>query len=192
MVFAWRGAKFCVSSSLLDDCSVYFPYLSIINLSFIMKNLILTLVLVTASFVVKAQTQASDKIYWMALQKYTTKLATSHPTKVPLDSEKVIYLEKSIYLDSIPPIINGYKIVLITPSNEREIYLNHHKILVHTKISPVRVEEDYLSITITPYSGKMLNRRHYNLGVSEGSTVYFKYDCDKKEFVFDKIKNWGI
>ena len=158
-----------------------------------MKRLILVSVLYLTMSPVKAQDRFSDQIYWIALEKYTSESNSTY-SKGPSNGGdvKIIYLEKPTFIDSIPPLFNGFRIVLITPQNQRKLYLEHGKKLIHTRIFPIRVEGDKLSITITPYRGKMVDKRHYNLGVSDGSTVYFKYDCGKKEFVYDKTENWGI
>ncbi|BAU53489.1 hypothetical protein [Mucilaginibacter gotjawali] len=141
-------------------------------------------------FFVKGQKIASDKIYWLALDKYTLALGSgSHPN---IGVEKVIYLQKSDYVDSIPPLINGYGIVLISNKNQKTLYKQHNRKLIHTIMSPVAVQDSMLYITITPYLGRLKGNRHYFLSVSEGTTVYFKFDSDKKQFVPDKIKNWGI
>jgi len=57
---------------------------------------------------------------------------------------------------------------------------------------PVAVQDSMLYITITPYIGRLKGNRHFFLGVSDGTTVYFKFDPDIKQFLVDKIKNWGI
>jgi hypothetical protein len=157
-----------------------------------MKTLIILSALAITTQLTMAQRQSSDKMYWIALQKYTAELSKSYPKEVYYGDEKIIYLEKPLFMDSVPPKINGYNIVILTFANKKDIYLKHKRILVHTEISPIHIENDKVSITITPYGGRMINRRHYNLTVGDGTTVYFKYDCDKKEFIFDKTINWGI
>jgi hypothetical protein len=156
------------------------------------KYLILTLILMSASLLVSAQKRPSDKIYWLALDKYTLALDSGrHPT-LNLFQEKKIYLQKPEYVDSIPPQINGYNIILITGQTQKKLYKDHKGQLIHTIMFPVAVEDSLLYITITPYRGKLKGSRHYYLGVSDGITIYFKYNAIKKQFVVDKVKNWGI
>lgn len=157
-----------------------------------MKTLILISALCLTMSLFKAQNKASDKIYWTALEKYTFALSSIYSRELSYGDHKIVFIEKPFYVDSIPPSMNGYTIVQITSLNQRKLYLEHGKALIHTQIFPVRVEGDHLSITITPYRGKMTSKKHYNLAVSDGTTVYFKYDCEKKEFVYDKTENWGI
>ncbi len=137
---------------------------------------------------VNAQRRDGDKIYWVALEKYTKELKTGYPSII----EKTIYLQKPDYIDSIPALIGGCNIVLITASNQKKLYREHHNKLINTIIFPATITDSIVSITITPYRGALKGSRHYNLGVSDGTTVYFKYDCEKKQFIYSNTKNWGI
>jgi len=62
---------------------------------FRLKNYFLVGLIITLSpFFVKAQKTATDKIYWLALDKYTLTLdAGSHPNS-NIGNEKLIYLQK--------------------------------------------------------------------------------------------------
>ena len=132
----------------------------------------------------EAQRMNSDKIYWVALDKYTANLQDK--------DHRVIYIEKPDFIDSIPPIINGHQLVFITPDNQLKLYRQNHNKLIHTKISPVTIEDSLVRVSIVPYFGELKYRHHYNLGVSTGCSIYFKFDVSKKEFVFDKVTKWGI
>ncbi|MDR3697054.1 hypothetical protein [Mucilaginibacter sp.] len=156
------------------------------------KYIFFGLIIAISPFIAKAQKRETDKIYWLALDKYTLALdAGNHPNS-NIGNEKVIYLQKSDYVDSIPPLINGYSIVLITSKNQKTLYKQHNRNLIHTIMLPVAVQDSMLYITITPYIGQLKGNRHYFLSVSEGTTVYFKFDPGKKQFLTDKVKNWGI
>ncbi|MFD1256064.1 hypothetical protein ACFQ3S_04595 [Mucilaginibacter terrae] len=101
-------------------------------------------------------------------------------------------MQEAEYVDSIPGKINNYKIELITTTNKRKLYQSHHNKLTHTKMFPLKVEDSLLSITFVPYFGQLEKRRHYHLALSGGSTVYFKFDCEKNNFIIYKVKLWGI
>jgi len=153
----------------------------------VIKYLFLTLIFMLSTLFANAQKRSSDKIYWLALNKYTLALDSNYHS-----TEKEIYLQKPDYVDSIPPKVNGYNIILITGKNQKRLYRAHNNRLIHTIISPITVEDSLLYITITPYSGTLKGNRHYYLGLSGGTTIYFKFDCTKKQFIIDKINNWGI
>lgn len=150
------------------------------------------LIIAISPFIAQAQKRATDRIYWLALNKYTLTLDSGNHPNSNIGNEKVIYLQKSDYVDSIPPSINGYNLVLITDKNRKTLYKQHNRKLTHTIMLPVAVQDSMLYITITPYFGRLKGNRRYFLGVSEGTTVYFKFDPGKKQFVVDKVKNWGI
>ena len=151
------------------------------------KYLFLTCALAVFTSFANTQKQVTDKIYWLALDKYTLDLDSVYHLK-----EKKIYLQKPEYVDSIPPLINGYDIILITNKNQKELYKEHNRRLIHTIMYPVAVEDSVLRITITPYFGKLKGSRHYYLAVSDGTNIYFRFDTIKKQFVVSKVKNWGI
>ena len=156
------------------------------------KYLFFTLVLMFLTTLVRAQKQASDKIYWLALDKYTLALSSDNSPNLYSSKEKKIYLQKPEYVDSIPSKINGYDIILITNETQKNLYQAHNNKLVHTIMSPVAVEDSLLNIRISPYFGTLKSGKHYYLAVSDGLIVYFKYDYIKKQFVVFKVMNWGI
>lgn len=156
-----------------------------------MKKILVIIFLLSYS-IVDAQKTNRDRIYWTALDRYTLNLdKTGHNTQAG-DKAKTIYIEKPFFIDSIPPMINGYLLTLITNNNQRELYKLHHNKLIHTKIFPIVVEDSLLKISIIPFRGELKKSNHYNLGVSDGCSIYFRFDTSKKQFIFDKISSWGI
>ncbi len=151
-----------------------------------MKTLLIVLIFFISTTIVKGQ-RKSDKIYWTALDKYT--LALDSVNEGPVD--RIIFLQKPEYVDSIPKEINGYHIVLLTPINQRKLYKDHNDRLIHTKMFPIAVEDSTMFITFTPYHGSF-KHNNYRLGVSDGVTIYFKYDCLSKQFIVFKVQCWGI
>ncbi|MDB4924635.1 hypothetical protein [Mucilaginibacter sp.] len=157
-----------------------------------MKSSIVLFAFVLLSSLSKAQTKEGDKIYWTALEKYTLSLDTMGFKKAEEDKVKTIYLEKPDFVDSIPSVINGYKIILITNENQRKTYKDHKGLLTHTKLFPISVHDNVAEISFVPYRGRLKKRNHYMLSVSDGTIIYFKFDSNKNQFVFSKVKNWGI
>lgn len=153
-------------------------------------KLILILLLLIATSVVSAQhMRETDRIYWVTLHEYTVAVDSSYSKYIDQFKDKCIYLQKPEYVDSIPSKVNGYNIILITSQNIRKLYKEHNNHLIHTKMFPVAIEDSTFYITITPYRGELRKRNHYNLAVSDGTTVHFKYDCDKRKFVVYKVDN---
>jgi hypothetical protein len=157
-----------------------------------MKTLSITIVIVLFALLSKAQVRESDKIYWSALEQYTLAIKTFYSKYSDRFQDRNIYLQKPEYVDSIPKAINGYNITLITPANQQKVYKDHNNKIIHTIMFPVAVEDSLMYITITPYHGERQKRKHYSLAVSDGTTVYFKFDCDKRRYLVHKVNNWGI
>lgn len=134
----------------------------------------------------------SDRIYWSALEQYTLAVDTFYSKYSNGFKDKNIYLQKPEYVDSIPKEVNGYHITIITSSNKKKLYKDHNNKLLHTIMFPVAVEDSLISITLTPYHGELTKRKHYSLAVSDGTTVYFKFDCVKQRYLVYKVDNWGI
>ena len=126
-----------------------------------MKKLLVLIALVSSYFFCAAQRMESDRIYWVALEKYTHALDTLNFRKAEGDDSKIIYLEKPDYIDSIPTMVNGYQIVPITNSNEHILYKKHKNTLIHTRVSAVVVEDSLLRISFIPNIGKLKKRNHY-------------------------------
>ncbi len=141
-----------------------------------------------------AQKSDRDKIYWTALEQYVISIeseSSDTTDSYSYRSGNKIYLEKPFYIDSIPPQIGRHKIILITRDTQRVLYEDHNNKLIHTRISPLTIKDEKLFITITPYHGTF-KKKQYFLGASDGVTIYFKFDCNKKKYVFDRIENWAI
>ncbi|WP_183562097.1 hypothetical protein [Mucilaginibacter sp. SP1R1] len=157
------------------------------------KQLFTALTLLLVSNIGWAQKNESDQIYCTALQQYTLSIDTFYSKYSNNKGAKVkeIFLQKPEFVDSIPSIVNGYTIILITSANQRKLYKDHRNRLTHTIMFPLTNKGSELFITITPYRGE-LKRNNYTLGVSDGTTIYFKFDCEKQTYVVDKVKNWGI
>jgi uncharacterized phage-like protein YoqJ len=139
--------------------------------------------LVTIAFLSKAQRKDEDKIYWTALEKYTYSLGKAGFKKADEDKIKTIYLEKPDFIDSIPSAVND---------NQRRLYKEHNKHLLQTKLFPVSILDSVAKVSFVPYRGKLKSRNHYMLSISDGTVIYFKFDCYQKKFVFYKVENWGI
>ena len=141
-------------------------------------------------FIVCAQKYKSDKIYWIALDRYTKVIDSLKPSEHKLND--TIFLEKPASVDSVPTQSNGITIVLITKSNQKQLYRSHKNLLTHTVMSAIMVEDSLIHINFIPYSGRLKGRRHYHLSEGEGTTISFMFDCSKRRFIICKINNWGI
>ncbi len=106
--------------------------------------------------------------------------------------DKVIYLEHPDYVDSLPPFVNGYRIIPITYANQYKLYKEHGKKLTHTKMSPVNVEGNLLTVSFIPFSGSLKGRRRYFLANGGGTIIYFKLDDNGKHFEYFKLEIGGI
>jgi len=139
-----------------------------------------------------AQKTESDKIYWVALKEYCINLDWLHSKNPNIYKKRhEIFLQKPEFVDSIPPILNGYKITLITNFNQRQIYTTHSNQIIHTIMSPLTNKADKLYVNITPYHGSLV-KNNYNLGLSDGTTIYFKFDSDSQKYIVNRVENWGI
>jgi hypothetical protein len=157
-----------------------------------MKRLTITSTILLFALFCKAQMRESDRIYWAALEQYTLEIDTYYSKYSDRFKDKSIYLQKPEDVDSIPKEVNGYHITIITSNNQQKIYKDHNNKLLHTMMSPVTVEDSLIYITFTPYHGELKKHNHYSLSVSDGTIVYFKFDCDKQRYLVYKVDNWGI
>jgi hypothetical protein len=115
------------------------------------KKSFITITLVLIGLSCKAQKNPADKIYWLALDKYTTYLDSANNKTPSKNQEKIIYLEKPEYVDSIPPVMNNYHITLITYSNQRKLYKENNYHIIHTKMLPLTIDSSTLRISFIPF-----------------------------------------
>lgn len=156
-----------------------------------MKYSISTLILLFTVIICKAQIKEADKIYIQAIEKYTSTIDTFYMNSALQKHSQNIYLQKPDVVDSIPQIVNGYHIQLMTFENQRQIYKTHKGKITHTIMFPAKIIADSLVVSIIPYRG-ILKKGKYNLGVSDGTEVWFKFDCSQRRFVFHRVRTWGI
>jgi hypothetical protein len=159
-----------------------------------MKKIILVLILIISCLKGFGQDNENEKIYLQALDRYAVEMDSFYYKNSKEINKKIIYLEKPNFIDfkTLPSKIGNYKIVLLTKDNLEEIYHKENFKLYHTRIFPIEITEGKLMIGIIPYHGEMKNGKDLSLGLSDGTSVYFKYDCNLKTFVHDKTENWGI
>jgi hypothetical protein len=117
-------------------------------------------------------------------------LDIKYPTLYPRIHE--IYLQKPNFIDSLPSSINGHQVIIITDNNQKSLYNNHGNKLIHPVLFPLTNDGNKLYITITPYIGQLKKHNHYYLSVSDGTTIYFRFDCSTQSYILDKVENWGI
>lgn len=156
------------------------------------RTIIIVLVIMSLSDICNAQMRDSDKIYWLALKEFVITIDSVYSKNTVIFKSKEIFLQKPELVDSIPVNIDGYRITLINATNQKQLYTNHKNHLIHTVMFPVAVEDSLIYVTFTPYRGELKKRNHYKLAVSDGTTVYFKFDCNERKFKVFKIDNWGI
>lgn len=157
-----------------------------------MKTLLITFALTLSTLLCKAQVREGDRIYWSALERYTVAVDSFYAKYSDAFKLKEIFLEKPVFVDSIPFFVNGYRITLITPQNKYALYKTHSNKLLHTIMSPLTIQDSSLYISFTPYHGELSKGRNYKLAVSDWTIVYFRYDLDKKKFIAYRVENNGI
>ena len=113
--------------------------------------------------------------------------------KVEKGWKSTLYLdaEMSIMVDLLNDKVEELNVVSINSDNRKSLYKSNGKKLTETRIFPINIIENGLKITITPYHGT-LKRGKYQLLVSDGYDVIYKFDCDSGSYKFDRIERWGI
>jgi hypothetical protein len=157
------------------------------------KALILIICALLVPFTLEAQiNHETDSLYISALEYYLASCDSNH-IKYPDIYSKIdtIFLEQTDEISVVPSILCGRVIVLITNENWRKIYEQNGNTLIHCKVFPIDVKGDEIEISIIPYKGKKV-KDNLEIGLSDWTNVYFKYDCFKKRWVYIRVETGGI
>lgn len=144
-------------------------------------------------FSLKAQVnQETDSLYLTALSYYLINCDSNHDSFPNIYRQiDTIFLEQKDQIRMVPNEINGRVIILLTSKNFRKIYKQNRNRLIHTKVFPIKIKRDEIEITIIPYRSKWAKNR-LNHALSDWTSVYFKYNCDKKSWCFSRVVTGGI
>lgn len=156
-----------------------------------MKSLLFVCFFVASSLVAHAQLHESKEIYLEALNQYTLQSDSLYAGNRNHES-KTIYLELSGDLDGLPDSLNGYRIVILTQENIKQVYRANNNRLIHTKLFPLRVETGRIVVSFIPYSGVRKWNGNLDLSLGNGAHVHFQYDCQSESFEYERVVSWGI
>ena len=153
-----------------------------------MSNFNFILIVFSLISVQKIYSQSSDN-----LSIYSRAVLDLIEYRDSLGINSTIYLEAEGHLSYYlrQDSIENFGVFLINKENIKALYKKNDNKLIHSTISPVRVNNDELIITITPYISE---RKMYRIrmGVSDGYNLIYKLDCESKLFKLYEIEQWGI
>ena len=156
-----------------------------------MKSLLLICLSLTSTLVAHAQLDESKEIYLEALNQYTLQIDSLYAGNTNHEGN-TIYLELPGSLDGLPNSLNGYQIVALTRENIKQVYRSNNNSLIHTKLFPMKVEGGRMVVSFIPYSGLRKWNGNLHLSLGGGVQIYFKHDCQKESFEYEKVVSWGI
>ncbi len=134
----------------------------------------------------------TDSLYIAALSYYLITCDSNHQ-KFPHIYPQIdtLFLERTDEIKEVPSVIEGKAIIELTKENFRKTYRKHRNRLTHTKVFPIEIIGSEIEITIIPYHGAW-GKKTLSLALSDWTSVYFKYDCDKRSWVFSRVETGGI
>jgi hypothetical protein len=130
----------------------------------------------------------STSLYYQALWYYNISLDKSN------SKETELFIEKNDGItEKLPTIIGTRTITILTWNNQKEVYERNNNRINQIKIFPARIKGDLIEVVITPYHGNYLGKRKgLELSLSDWVIIQFKYDCDKKKYIYYATTEGGI
>jgi|688.fasta_scaffold566956_2 hypothetical protein len=151
------------------------------------KILFLTVILSCVSNKANCQPKDTTNIYLLSLTEhleYIKKLSKDRG----LNS---IYVEKNeLTTESLPNQIGGITILYLTPS-EIQSKTRGGKQIHLVVIRPVKVEAELLKVGIIDFY-VTTKKKNFNYANTGGSTLRFKYSCERNKFELFNKKQGGI
>ena len=139
-----------------------------------------------------AQKSENEEVYLKALDHYIIELDSLLTNNKNSKREKTIYLEVPDFIKEVPDTVNGYRIIVLTQDNIKQIYKSKDNVLTHTKMFPLMIEDGKVKVSFIPYAGTRKRGGNLNLSYGGGTSIFFKYDCQKEHFKYDRSHSWGI
>ena len=169
-----------------------------------MRAILLSGVLIALFYAVPAFPQANspavkdDSLYSIALfaslkqmDKEWGHIDDSYQGVVRTDYHHVTVEKAPVITDNLPTQLGEYHVEFLDRSEQIDRIKAQHKGFAILSIFPLQNHGSELEITINVYylqyqKGKFL------MGLSDWSTVHFRYDCDGQRFVVTDVKLGGI
>ena len=160
-------------------------------------NLLILIVVISYNFLGAQSFTENDSLYITALEKYTIEIDSFY-TKYNVNNIKydTLYINKNGVVDNLPSRIHGRCVIILSDTNKIEIYERNKNEIVEVKLFPIEIKSGQIEITIVPYQCKFNKKDElnieYNYLISAWTNVFFKYDCNKRKWKYDRTKNGGV
>lgn len=101
-------------------------------------------------------------------------------------------VERNIFLtDTLPTRIGEYRIEYLDASELAARYKSSRKRLPIISVRPMVNEEGMLRISLADYWFSY-EKRSLTYSLEGGCNVFFRYDCERKAHVLDRVDLWGV
>ncbi len=111
--------------------------------------------------------------------------------RVRTDYKDVIVQQDTFITGHLPSMLGDSRIQ----------YLDHDQLIARFKklkkcfsslvIQPAEIDNDRIKVTVTVY-WISYKKRMLQCALSDWSTAYFRFDCNERKYVFDKVELGGI
>jgi hypothetical protein len=139
--------------------------------------------------------QQSDDLYALALKAAADEEAKSYGNQKDFDAYNLI-VEKTSTTTDIPGQLGPFHVAILDDNGLRERFRKHGEFRIK-EVFPARIKGSRVTVNILEYWYRYreaaLFRRAMTFRATEGGAeVEFRFDCDKRQFVVDHVRLWGI
>lgn len=142
-----------------------------------------------------------DNLYAVALEKSVLQMdgewghlghtAIDDKLQVPIDYRHMLVQKDPIITDDLPTEFENHSIEFVDDQELVNRYRKLNKPFAVLRISPIRNQGNVLNVVVTTYFFSYKAHR-VQFGLSDWSTVEFRYDCKESAFVVGSVKLGGI
>ena len=160
-----------------------------------MKNLltafVFLLVICSASMGQSPATDPAASLYSRALFASIQKMNASYSRFSNTDYHQMIVMQKDGVTEHLSTATGEYRVEYLDWSGLADRYKRSKKEFPALQISVMKNVGSRLEINVSVYWISFKGNNSYQ-ALSDWSTVYFRFDCEKQEFVIDEVKLGGI
>ena len=168
----------------------------------ITRLLLVSLLLLISSSVLAqavAKPAGENNLYYRALFASLDKMAKSRGngddsvrgSRVRTDYHNMIVEKNRDITEGLPSQLGKYRVEYLDSQGLVGRYRKLRKPFAILVTRPLQNDGERLKITFTVYWFSY-GKGSLNYGVSDWSNVYFRFDCEKREYLIDEVKLGGI
>jgi len=133
----------------------------------------------------------TNAYYLFIINKYVNEADLFFKKSYKISNDSNVYIRKAAFIHSIPKKINSRNIVIINEDNKNVIYSNNLNSIYIANIQSAVFKGELMCIRVYLNVGDFVEGTEYFSSCIQDYCFFFRFNCKKKEYIFDKMETHG-